>query len=71
LDTGRNPDPPLGDLVAQALNRMVDVMQHITRLEHREEHRAETREDQALEQFLKFHPPLFHGKPDLEQEAEA
>jgi hypothetical protein len=56
--------------VAQALNMMADVMQNMTRLEHREDYRAELEEDLALERLLKFHPPLFQGRPDSEREAE-
>jgi hypothetical protein len=61
----------LEDPVAQALNRVADVIQNLARLERREEHRDHLGKDLALEKFLKFLPPLFQGKADSEQEAEA
>jgi hypothetical protein len=67
--TQENPTPPVGDVVAQALNRMADVVQNITRSEHREEHRAKLGKDLTLELFLKFRPPLYQRKPDIEREA--
>jgi hypothetical protein len=36
-DTNKNPDQPLGDSVAQASDRMVNVMQNVTRQERRED----------------------------------
>jgi hypothetical protein len=66
-----NPDSSSGDVVAKALSRVAEVLQHVTRTNYREEHCPETKGDQVLERFLKFNPSPFHGRPDSEQEAEA
>jgi hypothetical protein len=49
---------------------MADVVQNITRPERQEEYRAKLGEDLALEQFLKFHLPLFQRKTDSERKVE-
>jgi hypothetical protein len=51
-NTKRNLKPSSGNIVAQALNRVTEVLQHITGTNRREEHRLKTGEDQALERFL-------------------
>jgi hypothetical protein len=47
--------PPTG--VAQALNRMAEVMEHVTGNTRRVEPESANDEDLALERFLKFYPP--------------
>jgi hypothetical protein len=66
-NTGGNPESSSEYMVAQALSMIAEMLQHITGSNRLEEHWPETEIDQALERFLRFHPPLFHRKSDLEQ----
>jgi hypothetical protein len=67
--TQGNTDPLVEDPIAQALNRIAEVIQHMIENTRCEEHRSVAEEDQALERFLKFHPPQHFGKPDSKHEA--
>jgi hypothetical protein len=62
--------PPTKDPIARALNRMAEVMEHMTGNTRRKEHGLVNERDRALERFLKFHPPQYFGMPDMVQEAE-
>jgi hypothetical protein len=56
---------PTEDPVALALNRMAEVIEHVTGNTHREENRPDNKEDRALERFLTFFPPKYLGKQIL------
>jgi hypothetical protein len=68
--TRGDDNPSTENPIAHALNRMADVMQHVTENTRREEHRPVNEGDQALERFLKFHLLQYFRKPDMAQEAE-
>jgi hypothetical protein len=68
--TQENPDPLTENSIAQALNRMAEVMRKMTKNNRWEEHQPVTEGDRAMERFLKFNPPQFFGKPDSKKEAE-
>jgi hypothetical protein len=50
--------------MAQAMERVTEPARHA-------EPEPDTREDRALECFLKFNPPQYSGKPNTVQEAES
>jgi hypothetical protein len=61
-----NTDPLVEDPIAQALNQMVEIIQHMTENTRHEKHRLIAEGDQALKRFLKFHSPQYFGNPDSE-----
>nr|XP_027082193.1 uncharacterized protein LOC113704493 [Coffea arabica] len=59
-----------GDQVATAINRITDVLEHLTEHQvsgpvHHQGGPADS-DDRALERFLKFGPPKFYGGPEPE-----
>jgi hypothetical protein len=59
-------DLPSDNTIAQALNKVAEVLQHLVGTSNQEEPQPVMEGDQALEKFLKFHPPQFYGRLDQE-----
>ncbi|XP_071924914.1 uncharacterized protein [Coffea arabica] len=70
VNRGQGQERVAGDQVATAINRITDVLEHLTEHQasgpvHRQGGPADS-EDRALERFLKFGPPKFYGGPEPE-----
>jgi hypothetical protein len=64
---GESSNFPAEPIVALALNKMIELLQQMSKGNRREEHRLELEEDYALERFLRFHPLIYQGKADSER----
>jgi hypothetical protein len=63
--TEKERSNPLAEpIVAKAPNKMTELLQQMSKRNRQEERKPEPEEDRALERFLRFHPPMYQGKPD-------
>jgi hypothetical protein len=64
-----NDTPHAADSITQVQDRMAQATERVTEPTRHIEPEPDTREDRALERFLKFNSPLYSGKPNTVQVA--